>query len=265
MIVSVLLAAAGLPAQEARALLAFVLDVPRERLIAHPAIELTLPQESTFRALAKRRAAGTPMAYLLGRQEFYGRAFRVDRAVLVPRPETEALVDLARDTVKGEAAPRLLDLGTGSGCIAVTLALDIPGADVTAVEQSIAALDVARANAVTLGARVTFVESDWYANVEGLFDAIVANPPYVAAGDPHLAALRDEPIDALTDHADGLQHLRAIVRGAMQHLRPGGALLVEHGFDQGAAVRELMIEAGFRDVATHADGAGLERIGSGRA
>jgi release factor glutamine methyltransferase len=264
MMASHLLAAAKLPPREARALLAFVLDVPRERLIAHPDEEVPASLESTFRALAKQRASGVPLAYLLGVQEFYGRPFRVNRAVLVPRPETEALVDRARAAVKDIAAPRLLDLGTGSGCIAITLALEVTGSTVTAAERSADALEVARDNAATLGARVTFVESDWYAAVEGRFDAIVANPPYVAASDPHLAALRDEPLDALTDHADGLAHLRAIIGGAPRCLYKGGALIVEHGFDQGAAVRSLLRDAGFRDVATHLDGAGLERIGFGR-
>ena len=259
-----LLACTALPLPEARALLAYLLGVPRERLIAHPEEEIGLAQETTFRALAKRRAGGTPMAYLLGVQEFYGRPFRVNPAVLTPRPETEALIDLARTAVVSQAVPRLLDLGTGSGCIAITLALEIPGAQVTAVERSAAALAVARNNAATLSAQVTFIESDWYAQVQGEFDLIVANPPYVAAGDPHLAALHNEPLDALTDHDDGLRHLHTIADGAPRHLRPGGMLMVEHGFDQGAAVRALFIAADLTAVATHIDGAGLERICVGR-
>ena len=263
-----LLAGGAIPLPEARALLAYVLGVPRERLIAHPEEEVGMAQETTFRALAKRRAGGAPMAYLLGVQEFYGRPFRVNPAVLIPRPETEALIDFVRDLVRAattsQAAPRLLDLGTGSGCIAITLALEIPGAQVTAVERSTEALAVARANATALGAQVKFIESDWYAQVDGQFDLIVANPPYVAAGDPHLDALRDEPLDALTDHGDGLRHLRTIATGAVRHLRPGALLMVEHGFDQGAAVRALFTAAGLSAVVTHADDAGLDRICIGR-
>jgi release factor glutamine methyltransferase len=259
-----LLACGAAPLTEARALLAYVLGVPRERLIAHPEEEIGLAQETTFRALAKRRASGAPMAYLLGVQEFYGRPFRVSPAVLIPRPETEALIDLARAVTVGQTAPQLLDLGTGSGCIAITLALELAGAGVTAVERSAAALAVARNNAAALRAQVTFIESDWYAQVEGEFDLIVANPPYVAAGDPHLAALGNEPLDALTDHADGLRHLCTITVGAVRHLRPDGVLMVEHGFVQGAAVRALFTAAGLTEVATHLDSAGLERICIGR-
>lgn len=260
MTVGALLAASQLPAREARALLAHALGVRREWLIAHPEAEVSEPQRAAFAALAARRARGEPLAYLLGAQEFYGREFAVSPAVLIPRPETELLVDAALDALRGVVAPRVLDLGTGSGCIAITLALERADAAVTAVDRSPAALAVARANAARLGARVTLVESDWYANVQGRFDAIVANPPYVAAGDPHLPALRDEPRHALTDQADGLSYLRAIAAGAPAHLQPGAPLLVEHGYDQGAAVRALFEGAGFGAVRTLRDAAGLERV-----
>jgi release factor glutamine methyltransferase len=179
------------------------------------------------------------------------------------------LVELALCSVAGAAGPRILDLGTGSGCIAITLALEAPQARVTAVERSAEALALARANAERLGAPVAFVAGDWYAPLaaEGVFDAIVANPPYVAAGDPHLREgdLRFEPPLALTDNADGLTCLRVIVAGAHSHLSPGGWLGVEHGYDQGAAVRELFAAAGFQGIATMRDAAGIERVTHGRA
>lgn len=264
MTVGELLAQSNLPLREARSLLAHVLDTRREALIAHPERIVADNLCAAFEALAARRAGGAPMAYLLGVQEFYGREFEVNPAVLVPRPETELLVDATLAAVRAARAPHLLDLGTGSGCLAITLALERPDAVVTAVDRSAAALAVARRNADRLGARVAFVESDWYARVEARFDAIVANPPYVAAGDPHLPALRDEPLQALTDHADGLDHLRTIVAGAPEHLRTDGVLLVEHGFDQGSAVRALFDAARFVDVTMLRDAAGLERVCRGR-
>jgi release factor glutamine methyltransferase len=259
-----LLAASALPAREARALLAHVLGARREWLIAHPEAEITDAQRLLFDGLKSRRTRGEPMAYLLGTQEFYGRDFAVNPAVLIPRPETELLVDATLDSVRGVQAPRILDLGTGSGCVAISLALERPDAAVSAVERSPTALAVARGNAAQLGARVTFIESDWYDRIAGRFDAIVANPPYVAVADPHLESLRDEPLDALTAAADGLVHLRTIVAGAPTHLRPNGALLVEHGFDQGEAVRKLFSAAGLHGVRTLRDAAGLERACIGR-
>lgn len=259
-----LLAASALPTAEARALLAAVLDVRRERLIAHPTQVVDAASAGRFADLAARRRAGEPLAYLLGRREFYGREFEVGPAVLVPRPETELLVDLALDALRAHAAPRVLDLGTGSGCIAITLALERPEAQVFGVDRSPAALAVARANAAALGARVGLLASDWFGAVQGRFDVVVANPPYIAAGDPHLPALAHEPPHALVSGGDGLDSLRIIVREAPAHLLPGGRLLVEHGHEQGAAVRALFIEAGFDDVRTLRDAAGIERVGSGR-
>lgn len=255
-----LLAASGLPGAEARALLAFASGAAREALIAFPERVVAPEAAARFEALVQRRRAGEPMAYLLGRQEFYGRPFRVTPAVLIPRPETELLVDLALDALREIESPRVLDLGTGSGCIAISLALERPDARVTAADASAEALVIVRANAQRLDARVDFVASDWYAAIEGEFDAIVANPPYVAAGDPHLADLRFEPIHALTDHADGLACLRTIVAGAPAHLAPRGCLLVEHGYDQAAAVRALFERAGLAGVRSARDAAGIERI-----
>jgi release factor glutamine methyltransferase len=259
-----LLAASGLPGAEARALLTFASDTTREALIAFPERAVAPEAAARFEALVARRRAGEPMAYLLGVQEFHGRPFRVTPAVLIPRPETELLVELALDALRTIESPRVLELGTGSGCIAITLALERPDARVIAADASDEALAVARDSAQRLGARVDFVASYWYAAIEGRFDAIVANPPYVAAGDPHLADLRFEPIHALTDHGDGLGCLRAIVAGAPAHLAPAGWLLVEHGHDQAAAVRTLFGQAGFDEVRTVRDAAGIERACTGR-
>jgi release factor glutamine methyltransferase len=259
-----LLAASALPTAEARALLAAVLGVRRERLVARPEQAVDAAAAARFADLAARRRAGEPIAYLLGRREFYGREFEVGPAVLVPRPETELLVDLALDALRAHPAPRVLDLGTGSGCIAITLALEQPRAQVFGVDRSPAALAVARTNAAALGARVSLLASDWFGAVQGRFDVVVANPPYIAAGDPHLPALAHEPPHALVAGRDGLDSLRIIVREAPAHLLPGGRLLVEHGHDQGAAVRTLFIEAGFDNVHTVRDAAGVERVVSGR-
>jgi release factor glutamine methyltransferase len=285
-----LLAAAGLPVPEARALLAPVLGVQRESLIAYPERRVAPAAQARFEQEAARRRAGEPLAYLLGVREFYGREFEVGPAVLIPRPETELLVDLALAVIPASslprrqnasdfhqrhgvavgaaaAAPTVLDLGTGSGCLAITLALERPNARITAVEVSLAALALARANAQRLGAAVEFVEGNWYAPVTGRgFDAIVANPPYVASDDPHLAQgdLRYEPALALTDGADGLACLRRVLDGAAPHLVAGGWLGVEHGCDQGSAVRELFSAASFQCVTTVRDAAGLERVTHGR-
>jgi release factor glutamine methyltransferase len=262
-----LLRASGLPRAEARALLAHVLGVARERLIAHPQTPVTPGAAATFAALAARRGASEPLAYLLGSKDFYGRVFTVSPAVLIPRPETELLVDIACNALRARPAPRVLDLGTGSGCIAITLALELPGADVWAVDASEAALAVARANARQLGARVGFLHGAWYAPVQGHFDVIVANPPYVARGDRHLSEgdLRYEPAHALVGGADGLDDLRIIVADAPAHLSPGALLAVEHGYDQAAAVRALLNAAGFVDVGSERDGAQIERVTFGRS
>jgi release factor glutamine methyltransferase len=276
--VAALIAARGLPQAEARALLAHVLATPREALIAAPARAVDPAAAARFDALAVRRGAGEPLAYLLEQKEFYGRAFRVTPAVLVPRPETELLVDTALALGQGAGAPgsagagrplRVLDLGTGSGCLAITLALELPRAQVIAVDASAAALAVARDNAQRLRAGVSFVRGDWFAVQDGpglgAYELIVANPPYVAAGDPHLAELQHEPAEALVSGPDGLDALRTIVAGATRHLADGGHLLVEHGYNQGAAVRALFEAAGFRDVRTLRDPAGHERVCLGRA
>lgn len=252
---------------EARLLLGHVLGRSAAWLAAHGDEACVPEQLARFHALVERRAAGEPVAYLLGGREFYGRDFAVTPDVLIPRPETELLVDIAKSKVGTDGTARILDLGTGSGCIAVTLALELPAARVTAVDVSAAALDVAQGNAAHLGARVAFVESDWFSALPSeRFDLIVANPPYIAAGDPHLTAgdLRFEPRGALTDHADGLAAIRHLVAEAPRHLLPGGWLFFEHGYDQGPAVRELLEAAGFVDVGQHRDLAGIVRTSGGR-
>jgi release factor glutamine methyltransferase len=230
-----LLARSGLPRREARALLAHVLGIRRERLIAHPQMPVARNDEQRFADYAARRRAGEPLAYLLGSCEFYGRSFTVTPSVLVPRPETELLIDLALEELADRPAPRILDLGTGSGCIAITLALERPDASIEAVDACGDALAVASRNALALGARVAFRPSDWFSAVTGRFDLIVANPPYIAAGDPHLASLTHEPLRALTDHADGLDCLRAIIGAAADYPgSPAASLMLEHGHDQAA-------------------------------
>lgn len=245
-------------------MLAFASGMARETPIAFPEREVSDEARRCFEALCARRLAGEPLAYLIGEKEFYGRMFLVNREVLIPRPETELLVETAIALMQDRTAPRVLDLGTGSGCIAVTLALEIAGAAVTAVDVSAAALAVAQANADRLGARVRFVRSDWLSAVSGEFDLIVANPPYVAAGDQHLDALCFEPIAALTDDEDGLSCLRRIASTAPAFLVPGGWLVVEHGHEQGLAVRDLFTAAGLSHVHTQRDLAGIERLCRGR-
>ncbi len=257
-----------LPANEARLLLGHVLDRPAVWLLTHDDEVLDEDAVLRFAALVARRKGGEPVAYLLGYREFYGRVFAVSPAVLIPRPETELLVDLAlAQEVGAGGTAKLLDLGTGSGCIAITLALEIPSAQVCAVDVSAAALDVARGNAERLGARLRLVQSDWFEGLNGEeFDLIVGNPPYVAERDPHLAAedLRFEPGRALASGADGLDAIRRIIAAAPRHLRPGGRLWLEHGYDHAHAVRELLAAAGLGDIQQHRDVAGIVRVSGGR-
>ena len=257
-----------IPAGEARLFLREILGVSAARIAAYPEDTLTPEQAGRFADLLARRESGEPVAYLLGVREFYGRDFKVGPAVLIPRPETELIVDLVRERVPAGAAPAILDLGTGSGALAVTLALELPAAQVTAVDFSPAALAVARANAEALGARVRFVESDWFAALDAgeRFGVIVSNPPYVADGDPHLAEgdVRFEPASALASGPAGLDDIVRIVAAAPAFLEPGGWLLLEHGYDQAPAVRELLLARGFAEVASARDLAGIERITLGR-
>ena len=261
------LARGRLPASETRLLLREILGCTAAQIAAYPERALAAGQAGRFVELLTRRVAGEPVAYLLGEREFYGRRFGVSPAVLIPRPETELVVDLVLARVTPGSAPAILDLGTGSGALAVTLALEVPAAQVTAVDFSTSALDVARANAAALAASVRFVESDWFAALDpARFDFIVSNPPYIAENDPHLAQgdVRFEPATALASGPAGLDDLRRITAAAPGFLAAGGWLMMEHGYDQAAAVRTLLVAAGFVEVASAQDLAGIERISFGR-
>jgi len=266
-----LLAGAGLPRLDARALLEHASGRRRSWLIAHGDEPAEPAAAAAFEALAARRRAGEPLAYLVGVREFHGRPFRVGPDVLVPRPETEGLVQaaLARLPPPG-TRPRVLDLGTGSGAIAITLALERPDATVVATDRCTAALAVARDNARRLGAgSVAFRTGSWWDALpagEARFHAVVSNPPYVADADPHLldAALRHEPRQALAAGPLGLDAIDPIVAGASHWLAAGGWLLLEHGHDQGAAVRGRLATAGFEAIGTLADLQGLDRVSLGR-
>ena len=262
------LAQSGLVPVDASVLLAHVAGRDRAWLVAHRDDALTRDVADAFFALAKRRRAGEPVAYLTGTREFWGLPLAVTPAVLIPRPETETLVELALEWLPRAGAPRVLDLGTGSGAIALALAGERPDARVLAVDASAAALAVARENRARLGSmNVEFVQSDWYAELgDAKFDLIVSNPPYVATRDPHLTEgdLRFEPAAALAAGSDGLSALRAIVAGAPARLAPGGALVVEHGFDQSERVQALLRAAGFGQIAVRRDLAGIPRVAAGR-
>lgn len=238
-------------------------DVERAWLLAHDTDPLPDAAHATLQATVRRRAAGEPLAYITGHKAFYGLDLCVDARVLVPRPDTETLVDWALDLL-GTGPARVIDLGTGSGAIALALKHCRPTLQVSAVDVSSDALVVARANARRLNLDVAFAQRSWLTGVSGHFDLIVSNPPYIAAADHHLDALTHEPLSALTSGADGLDDLRAIIDQARDHLLPGGWLLLEHGYDQAAAVRTLLIEAGFDQALSRRDIAGIERCTGGR-
>ena len=249
---------------DARILIAHALQWSRVQLVTRSQDILSTTQLSAIDALFRRRAAGEPMAYITGVREFYGLDFGVSPAVLIPRPETELLVELANERLPEHGSA--LDLGTGSGAVAVTLAHLRPDARLTATDISAEALQIAERNAARHDSKVTFVRSDWYGQVHGIFDLIVSNPPYIAAGDPHLVQgdLRFEPPGALTDHADGLQAITSIISGGPSHLQRGAWLLLEHGYDQAAAVRELFGRGAWTDVGSWRDLAGIERVSGAR-
>ncbi len=257
-----LLLALGYPAPE--------LHGHRAWLMAHDDEIVSDPVHTRFCELVARRGAGEPQAYLTGYQDFYGMSLAVDPRVLIPRPDTETLVDwavavLGSDPEHADSTPRrLLDLGTGSGAVALAVKKALPALSVHAVDASAAALAVARANAQRLGLDVALLHGNWFEPVTGRFACIVSNPPYVAQGDPHLGALAHEPAIALVSGPDGLNDIRAIVVGAPWHLTPGGWLLLEHGFEQGSAVQALMVEAGFPHVSHRRDLAGHWRCTGGR-
>ena len=268
----------GLPVDEARidaqTLMRHALGVSRAWLIAHADETLGSEQHAHFNHLLQRRLQGEPVAYILGNREFYGLDFSVATGVLIPRPDTETLVEAAlrlipETSVSAQRSPlRILDLGTGSGAIAIVIAVYRPEAAVTAVDQSAAAVTIARQNAEKLGAKnLRLLQSDWFSALENEhFNLIVSNPPYIADADPHLSQgdLRFEPASALASGSDGLDDIRQIVAAAPAHLERGGCLLLEHGYDQAERVAGLLKEAGFTEIGHATDLAGIQRVTQGR-
>lgn len=265
--VAELLRIPGIDAVDARALLRAALGMSDAQLAAHPEQTPADNQRERYLAWVERRRAGEPVAYLTGEREFYSLAFKVTPAVLIPRPETELLVEMALERIPAAAAWRVLDLATGSGCVAIAIAKYRPEAQITATDVTPAALAVARENAARHGASIEFVKSDWFAALSGRgFDLIVANPPYVAEGDPHLHSgdLRFEPRAALVAGMAGLDCIEVIVERAPRHLTAGGWLLFEHGYDQGTCSRTLLAAAAYDDIVTRRDLSGIERVSGGR-
>ncbi len=262
--------AAGLERLDAQRLLQYLLGQGRAWLLAHDDHSLTDEQVAAWSALVARRAAGEPLAYLTGEREFHGLALQVNPAVLVPRPDTETLVDwalsLLAGALAGTAQPQVADLGTGSGAIALAVKHGCPRAALRASDASSAALDVARANGQRLGLAVSWLQGSWWQPYGApALDLALSNPPYIAAGDTHLPALRHEPISALVPPGgDGLASLQAIIGGAAPHLAPNGWLLLEHGFDQADAVAALLQGAGYLDVQHRLDLGGHRRCTGGR-
>ena len=264
--------ARGLARLDAQLLIARRLDRDRSWVLAHGEAVLAAADQDMLARQFERRAAGEPLAYLLGVREFHGLPLEVGPDVLVPRPDTETVVDWALELLDGpladQAAPWAIDLGTGSGAIALAVKHACPRVAMHGSDLSTAALAVARRNALRLGLAIEWHEGSWWSAFDGWrFDLALSNPPYVAAGDPHLASLRHEPALALTptgDDGSGLADLRRLVCDAPEHLRPGGWLLLEHGHAQGPSVRALLVHAGFDQVSTRPDLAGNERVSGGR-
>ena len=279
----------GLPKNEARMILAHLLEIhlqlPRSALLTQDGMELSDPFVKEWRLLEQGRLQGEPIAYLIGKRSFHTVELTVGPGVLIPRPETELLVDLGLDELQRVLNNRIglneserlltaLDLGTGSGAIALAIASNQPNVTVLATDASQAALDIAQHNAMRLklSDRVSFCLGNWYAALHTLpspsrhFDLILSNPPYIQGDEPHLSEgdLRFEPPSALTDFGSGMTCLTTIIDGALDHLRPGGLLAVEHGFDQSPAVLERLALAGFQDITPHRDLAGHWRVASGR-
>jgi release factor glutamine methyltransferase len=252
--------ALGVDRLDAQLMLAGLFERPRAWLVAHDEAELAPDQIARLSEQLRRRAAGEPLAYVTGRAEFRRMDLQVSPAVLVPRPETELLVEWALELLPADRRDEVVDLGTGSGAIALALQRERPLAHLTATDASAGALEVARANAARHAPSVAFAQGDWWGAVEGRrFALAVSNPPYIAGHDPHLAALGHEPRSALTPEGDGMAALRRIVDGAPAHMQPGAWLLLEHGHDQGDFVRQLLAERGFVATSTRADLAALPR------
>lgn len=241
----------------------------RAWLIAHDLDHVDHATKGKWDALLTQRLDDVPMAYITGRQEFFGLTLKVGPGVLVPRPDTETLVEWGLSCIAlpngGFETASVLDLGTGSGAIALAIKSHAPSAQVTATDASETALEIARKNAENLKLPVEFVQGSWWKPLTGRrFQLILSNPPYIAEGDHHLSALRHEPISALTSGSDGLEDIRVITRGAFEHLLPGGWLLIEHGYDQAPAVRQILKDQGFSSISSHRDLAGIERCSGGQ-
>ena len=257
----------GLPRLEAQLLLLHALGRPlhdRAWLLAHDTDAVQAEQVDVFTAFAHRRLQLEPVAYIVGQKEFFGLTLHIDKRVLDPRDDTEVLVEWALACGQSFNATRYLDLGTGSGAIALALQSQHKNAQVTAVDASTDALNVAKHNAQNLGLNVRFLQSDWFSQVTGEFDVIASNPPYIEAQDPHLARLHHEPLEALVSGVDGLEDIRNIVQNALSHLVPGGWLLIEHGWQQAPQVRALLEAAGYQQVQSRLDLAGIERCSGGQ-
>ncbi len=251
---------------EAQLLLQHVLNVNRAWLITHENSVLTTHQQATFDALLQRRLTGEPLAYILGKREFYGLNLTVSPDTLIPRPDTETLVDAALEKIPSNANYNILDLGTGTGAIALAIAHNRPQVNVVAVDFSQAALKIAQRNAMNLEmVNISFTYSDWFNALKGQkFDVIMSNPPYIETNDPHLAALRFEPASALTSGNDGLDDIRKIIQNALIYLKPQGWLMLEHGYNQAGKVQDLLAENGLTDITTMQDLGGNDRITIGK-
>ncbi len=261
------LQAQGLSRLEAQRLLLHALGRPdsdRAWLLSHDTDVIPGDALARLDALVQRFVSGEPLAYVLGHQAFYGLDLVVDHRVLVPRPDTEPLVDWALELVQDRPHARVIDLGTGSGAIALALKANQPRLDVFALDFSANALTLARSNAQRLGLDIHFLQGAWMQGLAGAFDLIVSNPPYIPEHDPHLTALAHEPLAALASGADGLVDIRSIISQASSRLHPGGWLLLEHGYDQAHAVRTLLQAAGFAAVGSRRDLAGIERCSGGQ-
>jgi release factor glutamine methyltransferase len=261
------LQARGLARLDAQRLVLHALGRPdhdRAWLLSHDGDTMPAEAQASLDALVLRHTSGEPMGYLLGHQAFYGLDLQVDARVLVPRPDTEPLVDWALEVLAPLAHAYAVDLGTGSGAIALALKANQPGLHMLAVDASADALAVARANATRLGLDLDFVQTSWLNGVAGPWDVIVSNPPYIADQDHHLAALTHEPLSALASGADGLDDIRSIIAQSTTRLKTGGWLLLEHGYDQASAVRALLGEAGFMHVQSRHDLAGIARCSGGQ-
>ncbi len=250
------------PRLDKKAILKAITGFSDVKLITCDDYQLSIDEFINYELGIERLRAGEPLAYILGFREFYSRNFKVSPATLIPRPETEHLVD---EIIK--AAPlkaRILDLGTGTGCIAITCKLERPDLEVTAVDKFAETLQIAQENASNLKAKVNFIQSDWYTNLSGKFDLIVSNPPYIDVNDNHLSQLSYEPQTALTDFANGYTCIEKIAEGAIDHLEFGGLLMIEHGFQQGDLTQEILRKNSFVEIKTLKDYANLERITLGK-